>query len=153
MLAFRIAFKANKMEVLRPVIKKTLVKGVIAIAVLSLVLDVNNFFNYTIFLVVSLSMVVAYAFYKRASKYTIEDEAVVLKAPFRSAKRLRYDDIRDLGISQGVLAKMFNCGTVYLVLKHGKGAYTLVSGGSAEALKDVSDPKAVYEKISQRIEA
>lgn len=141
-------------QTLRPVFKKTLVKGIIAVGLFSLLLDINasNILNYLIFLAASLCAVAGYAAYKHATVYTIDDGGVTLKSPLRQkTRRIEFSDIADITLSQGFLAKRFGCGSVFLVLKKGRGSYAIVGGGYAEALRDVPNPQAVYELISNML--
>ncbi|MEM0121487.1 MAG: PH domain-containing protein [Thermoprotei archaeon] len=141
-------------QTLRPLFKKTFVKGVIALALFSLLLEVNtsNILNYLIFVGVSLALIALYAGYKHATVYTIDDEGVVLYSPLRrTPKRIVFSDVVDISVSQGVLAKRFDCGSVFLILRKSKGSYALMGGGYAEALRDVPHPHAVYELISSML--
>lgn len=140
----------------RPVFKKTFVKGLIAVALFSLLLDINasNLPNYFIFLAVSLGLISAYAGYKHATLYTIDDDGITVRNPIsRTSKRIEFSNISDLTISQGFLAKRFGCGSVFLILKRGRGSYALMGGGYAEALRDIPNPQAIYELISNMLGA
>jgi uncharacterized membrane protein YdbT with pleckstrin-like domain len=141
---------------LRPVFKKTFVKGVIALALFSLLLEVNasNLVNYLIFLAVSLALIAGYAGYKHATVYTIDEEGITLQPPLhRPPKRVEFSNVLDISVSQGFLAKRFGCGSVYLVLKKGRGGYALLGGGFAEALRDIPQPEQVREHISEMLGA
>lgn len=138
-------------QTVRPVFKKSFVKGVIALALFSLLLEVNtsNILNYLVFLAASLTLIACYAGYKHATVYTIDDEGITLRTPLRrTPKRVDFADIADITFSQGFLAKRFGCGTVFLVLKRGRGSYAIIGGGYAEALRDIPNPQAVYQLIS-----
>jgi uncharacterized membrane protein YdbT with pleckstrin-like domain len=143
-------------QTLRPLFKKTFVKGVIALALFSLLLEVNesNILNYLLFVGVSVGLIAGYAGYKHATTYTIDDDGITVNPPLRrNPKRVEYTNILDITVSQGFLAKRFDCGSVYLVLKSGKGGYALLGGGYAEALRDIPHPQQVYQTISNMLGA
>ncbi len=138
---------------LRPTVAKTFLKGVIAIGAFSLVLEVgpSNFINYLIFVGLSLAVLVVGLLAKKSSSFRFEDDALVIRRPLRRATSIAYRDIIDLSVSQGMLAKRFNCGTVYVLLKTGSGSLKVMGGGSGEQLEDVRDPDHVYEMVSSRL--
>jgi hypothetical protein len=140
---------------LRPVISKTFVKGAIGIALFSIFLEVNasNIVNYLIFVLVSFLLVALYSLYKRSSNYKLGDEALIITRPLRASRRVRYADIADLSVSQGILARRFHCGTVFVIMKSGRGSYAVAGGGFAEALRDVKEPAKVYDEIASRLDS
>ena len=74
---------------------------------------------------------------------------MVRRFPFKR-KRIPYLDIVGLSISQGVLAKRFKCGSVFLVLKNGRGNTRIMGGGTAEKLEDVRDSDALRKSVADR---
>lgn len=138
---------------LRPAVKKTFIKGIIAIGIFSLFLEINpsTFVNYLIYLALSASLVAAYAFTKHRTVFEFGEEGVEVRRLLRAPRYIRYYDVGDVVISQGRLAKRFNCGSVYLVLKQGKGNVRLMTGGTAERLEDVPDPDGVFEVVTSRL--
>lgn len=71
--------------------------------------------------------------------------------PRKKPKYIWYHDITGVVISQGTLAKRFDCGSVYLLLRRGRGNVRLMAGGTAERLEDVPDPDSVFEVVSSRL--
>jgi len=115
--------------------------------------NASNIVNYLIFVLVSFILVALYSLYKRASHYKLEDEALVIARPLRALKKVRYVDIADLSVSQGILARRFHCGTVFVIMKNGRGSYAVAGGGFAEALRDVKEPTKVYDEIASRLDS
>jgi hypothetical protein len=138
---------------LRPAVRKTFIKGVIAIGAFSLFLEINpsTLGNYLIYLALSVGLLVAYAFAKQRTVFEFGEEGLEVRRLLRKPKCIRYHDVTDIVISQGTLAKRFNCGSVYLVLKRGGGNVRLMAGGTAERLEDVPDPDGVFEVVSSRL--
>lgn len=137
---------------LRPVVTKSFIKGVIAIAVFSLFLQVaSNLLNYFIFLALSFGFLGLYMFIKHKSKFMIGEENIVIKRVFGKSNTVTYQNIYDMSVAQGMLAKRFKCGSVYMILKQGIGGATLMGGGTAERLDDVPNPSYVYDLISSRL--
>ncbi len=138
---------------LRPVVTKTFLKGVIAIVVFSVFLDIgpSNFTNYLIFLSISLGALVIYALVKRQSSFDLMEDKIEIKRLFGKSNTVAYRDILDISISQGILARRFKCGTVYLVLKQGRGSVKVMGGGTAEQLQDIPDPNHIFELVSDRL--
>ena len=140
-------------KTLRPNVKKTLVKGTIGLAVFSLFLEVNpsNFANYLVFLGISYVLLLMYMLYKRSAVYRIESNGILAKRPLSRDIQVPYENIRGLSYAQGMLAKRFSCGTVYIELKRGKGTHRALGGGAVLALRDVPRPLEVYNEISDMI--
>lgn len=138
---------------LRPAVKKTFIKGMIAIGVFSLFLEIkpSTFGNYLIYLALSVGLLTAYAFSKQRTVFEFGEEDLEVRRLLRKPKHIPYHDVTDIVISQGMLAKRFNCGSVYLVLKRGRGNVRLMTGGTAERLEDVPDPDGVFEAVSSRL--
>ncbi len=139
--------------VIHPTVRKTFVKGVIAVALLSLFLDVrgSNLLDYGFFVLISIGVILFYMAEKRSSRYEIGEEGLMITSPLRACKIISYSEIEDISLSQGALAKRFNCGTVFIFLKGRRGGYMSIGGGAAEALRDVTDPKRVYDDIASRL--
>ncbi len=137
---------------LRPAVTKTLIKGVIAIAVFSLFLEIaSNLLNYLIFLALSFAMVGLYMLIKHGSKFMIGEDNIQIKRIFGKSNTVSYQDIYDISVAQGILARRFGCGSVYMILKRGRGGVNLMGGGTAEKLEDVPDPNHVFELISSKL--
>jgi len=138
---------------LRPAIKKTFIKGIIAIGIFSLFLQVNpsTLGNFFIYLALSVGLLAAYAITKQRTVFELGEERLTIRRLLRKPKFILYGDVADIVISQGTLAKRFNCGSIYLVLKKGRGNVRLMAGGTAERLQDVPDPDGVLEAVSSRL--
>ena len=138
---------------LRPIATKTFVKGVIAIAAFSIFLQINasTIGNYLIFLAVSLTAAAVVAFIKRSSVFTIDGDGIKIKRFMKGPSVVRYDNILDITVAQGILARRFNCGSVFFILKGGRGSVRVMGGGVAERLEDVHDPNGVYELIANQL--
>lgn len=152
MLALQVSDQAETLR-LRPQVGKTFIKGAILIAAFSVFLNINasTILNYFIFLALAMCVLSSVAWAKRASVFELAEEGVVVRRfPFKQ-KSIPYPDIVDLSISQGVLAKRFRCGSVFLVLKSGRGNTRIMGGGTAEKLEDVRDPDAVRKFVADRI--
>lgn len=124
----------------------------IAIAAFSTLLEIktSNLANYMIFVLMSLVLAAAYAAMKRSNHYIVGEEGVMIKALFRAPRVISYSDIADLSLSQGALAKRFNCGSVFILLK-GHPNLQLLTGSSAAVLRDVENPTRVFDMIASRL--
>jgi len=140
-------------KALKPNVWKTLLKGTIGLAVFSLFLEVNpsNFGNYLIFLGISYALLLGYMIYKRSSVYTIDSDGIHVKGLFSKVIEVPYENVQGLTYAQGVLAKRFGCGTVYIELKKGRGTHRAMGGGPVLALRDVTKPVDVLNEISDLV--
>jgi membrane protein YdbS with pleckstrin-like domain len=132
---------------------KTFLKGAIAVAVLSLFLQINpsTYINYLIFLALTLGAAALLCAVKRQTRFDIGDDGVHVKRLFHKPSVIRYDNILDISVAQGMLARRFNCGTVFLILKGGPGSVRLMGGGVAEKLEDVKNPDGVMDAVSSKL--
>jgi len=138
---------------LKPNVSKTLVKGTIGIAVFSLFLEVgpSNFVNYLIFLGISYAVLLVYMVSKRSAVYHIDENGISVKRPLRKDINVPFDNIQALSLSQGILARRFGCGSVYIELKRGRGTHRALGGGPVLALRDVPRPAEVSNRISSML--
>lgn len=122
-------------------------------AALSLLLQINpsTYLNYVIFLGLSYSLIGAYMFNKGWTTYTIGDSGILVKRLYGGQISVAYDNIQGLGLSQGMLARRFGCGTVYIELKKGRGTHRSPGGYGVVTLKDIHDPHGVYEGLEDRM--
>jgi Bacterial PH domain len=137
--------------VLHPTVTKTFFKGLIAIGVFSLFLEVNpaNLGNYFIFLAISIALVFCYMGAKWSARYVVGSGGVTIHALLRAEKNIAFSEIEGITISQGILAKRFRCGSLYLQLSaRRKGSYISLTGATAETLRDVKNPNEVYQRIA-----
>jgi len=129
------------------------VKGTIGIAVFSLFLEVNpsNFVNYLVFLCISYLALAVYMLLKKSTIYTMDNAGIRIRRPFRRDIGVPYNNIHGLSYAQGMLARRFGCGTVYIELERGKGTHKALGGGAVVALRDVPRPVEVYGEISNML--
>ena len=137
----------------RPLVLKTFLKGAIAVAVLSPFLEINpkTYVNYLIFLAITLGAAGALSLIKRQTRFRVDDNGVHVKRMFHKPSVIKYDNIYDVSVSQGMLARRFNCGTVFLILKGGPGSVKLMGGGVAEKLEDVRNPERVLDLVTSKL--
>jgi membrane protein YdbS with pleckstrin-like domain len=142
---------------LRPVVTKTYLKGFIGLGAFSLFMQLSlaNLVNYLIFLTFSIAVLTAYVIYKRSSAFEVGEDSINVWRPARrkGAREfvVPYDAVVDVSVAQGLLARRFNCGSVYLILKDDSGNTRLLGGGSAERLQDVPNPYFVYQYVTERL--
>jgi len=138
---------------LRPTVAKTFLKGVLAVAAFSVFLQLSwaNLVHYLIFLGVYFAFLLSLMLLKRADSFVLGYDSISIHRPFRRPASVSYRDILDISVSQGVLARRFRCGTVFLILKAGEGSVKLLGGGVAEQLEDVHDPQRVCDLITSRL--
>jgi len=138
--------------ILRPKVTKTLIKGAIAIGVFSIFLNVaTEFLNYLIFLALAFGCLGLYMWIKHDSIFALGQDNIKIKRKTRKSRSINYTDIYDISVAQGILAKRFGCGSVYIILKKGGGSVKMMGGGSAEKLDDVTNPNYIVELISSRL--
>lgn len=137
-------------KVLRSNVSKSLLKGTIAVALLSPFLEIgpSTYVNYLIFLASFYGLLAAYMLFKRSTVYALGEDGITVRRLFHSEYAIRYDNVQELSYAQGMLAKRFGCGSVYLVMKSGKGPLKSLSGEPVHILKDVQHPVDVYNEIS-----
>lgn len=138
---------------LRSNVTKTFLKGTIGLAIFSLFLEVgpSNFVKYLVFLGISYAILLVYMLLKKSTVYRIDDSGISIERPFRREIRVTYENIQGLSYAQGMLAKRFGCGTVYVELKTGKGTHRTLAGGAVLALRDVPRPVEVYNEITEMV--
>jgi Bacterial PH domain len=138
---------------LRPTVTKTFFKGLIAIGVFSIFLEITpaNLVHYLIFLAISVGLLLALVGMKYSTKIEISEDGLTVKRLFRAVASVRYEDILDITVSQGVLARRFDCGTVFMILKTGRGSVHLMGGGMAEQLEDVPKPNYIRDLLASKL--
>ena len=137
----------------RPVVLKTFLKGAIAVAVLSPFLEISpkTYGNYVIFLAITLGLAALLSVIKRQTRFRIDDDGIHVKRMFQQPNLIKYDNIYDISVSQGMLARRFHSGTVFVILKEGRGSIRLMGGGTAEKLEDVRYPDRVMDLVSSKL--
>ena len=128
------------MLVTRPTAAKTIVKGTVLIFAFSLFLDFYKIFAFLAFLAIVYAMLFLYIAWKKSHVYEFRDEEILIKTPF-STKRILYSQIDDAFISVGFLAKRFNCGSIYLILKDRR----------VEIIKDIPNPEHAFEILRRKV--
>jgi Bacterial PH domain len=133
-------------------VTKSFLKGTIALGVLSVFLQINSstLFNYFIFLGIWYALLAAYILNKGLAVYGITETGVNIKRTLRKPVFTSYDNMQNLGYAQGMLAKRFRCGTVYIELKKGKGTHTASTGTGLYILRDIPNPIGVYQELLSR---
>lgn len=120
---------------IKPVIMKTLIKGTIVLVIFSLFLDIvpSKIINYVIFVILWYILLGAYILWKRTHKYCINENHIIIRELIK-VRSIKTSEIIDCFISQGILAKRFNCGSIYLVLK----------GNRVIIIRDIPQPNTYY---------
>jgi hypothetical protein len=138
---------------LRSNVTKSLIKGSVALGVLSIFLEINpsTFRNYLIFVAIYYSLLAAYMFSKESTVYTLDESGIRIKRPYRKEISVTYENVGNMSYAQGMLARRFKCGTVYVELKKGKGTHTATTGQGLYILKDVPNPVDVYQELLSRV--
>lgn len=137
--------------ILRPTISKTMVKAVIPLLIILPLLNVSRLLSLLIFILMYWVMVVAYALFKHAHTYEITSDYIEFRGLIGRVMRVKYCDIEDVLVSQGPLAKLFNCGSVILVTSSRSGQVVLIGGGYGFRLWDVKEPWNVQKLIINRL--
>ncbi len=132
----------NTHRCIKPVIEKTIIKGTIVLAIFSLFLEItpSKIINYIIFVALWYAMLGIYALWKQMHEYCIEGKSITIRS-FMGIKTVDLGQVIDCFISQGVLAKHFNCGSIYLVLQNRK----------VIIIKDIPQPSTYYETLCRDI--
>jgi uncharacterized membrane protein YdbT with pleckstrin-like domain len=130
-------------------VTKSLIKGTAALAVLSVFLriDPKTFDSYLLFLGASYALIGAYMYNKEYTTYTIGDEGISIRKRLGREQFVAYSNMQGFGYSQGMLARRFKCGTVFVELKQGKGSHKSPEGLGVVILKDVPDPQGLIEEL------
>jgi uncharacterized membrane protein YdbT with pleckstrin-like domain len=138
---------------LRSNVTKSLIKGTVAFAALSVFLQINpsTLRNYLIFVAIYYSLLATYMIFKESTVYTLDESGIRIKRPFRKEIAVTYEGVSDISYAQGMLARRFRCGTVYVELKRGKGTHTASTGAGLYILRDVPNPVNIYEELLSRV--
>lgn len=120
----------------KPFMKKTLVKSAIVFVVVSLLLS-PLFFLVPLLIpfwfAFCLVFFVLYYFNKNAYTYFITDKSIRIEKSWffgNYAREITFDQIRDVHVMQGLLARMFNCGSLVFITTTGLEV-GYVGGGAA----------------------
>jgi uncharacterized membrane protein YdbT with pleckstrin-like domain len=139
-------------RVLRSNSTKSLLKATFALAVLTPFLELSyaHIPNYLIFAGFYYLFVGFYMYFKEATEYKIDDAGIHIKRFRRNEVTITYDNVMGLSTAQGILAKRFKVGTVYVELKKGKGGHRSMAGFPIIALKDLPNPLQLEQEIADR---
>ena len=123
-----------------------------AIAVFSLFLEIQSHpLSYLLFLAATYFFIGLYMLSKESTIYKMDESGITIKSPLRAVVQVPYENVRELSIAQGILARRFGCGTLYVELKKGKGSHTSSTGRGVYALKDIPHPQDISREIADRI--
>lgn len=154
----------------KPYLKKTIIKFSIIFIVISLLLLLVHWLPALIWIVFSSVTFIIYYFNKRAYTYYIADKSVKIEKSWvfgGYVRELTFDQIRDVHVMQGMLARAMNCGSVAFVTTSGLevshvGAAVgrgVIVGGTAPKLVawrggrfwDVREPHKVREILMGKV--
>jgi len=161
----------------KPFMRKTLVKSVMIFVVATLLLSVVFIFLPVLILVWLVCAAVFFVFYyynKSAFTYFITDKSVrVVKSWVfgNYVREITFDQIRDVHIMQGLLARLYNCGSLVFVTATGLevgyvgggaavGGGVIVGGGGAtptvvkgrgNIFWDIKDPGKAREVLMSKL--
>lgn len=155
----------------RPYIKKSIVKAVIFFILLTLLTIWVTPLWSVLFLIYWLPMLV-YLYWKKSHYYRVKPNSVLIVRDWvfgRYQREITFDQIRDVHVQQGLLARLMGCGSVVFVTTSGLevgyvgvGATRRISGGVAvpvlqrgwwNSFLDVPHPEAVREIVMNRLVA
>jgi len=163
----------------KPYLKKTVVKFLLLLAITTAFLFLAGFFLATFFitlaalwLIIMVVIFIPYYYSKRAYTYHITDRSVRIEKSWifgSYVRELTFDQLRDVHVMQGILARAMNCGSVAFVttsgLETGHVAVGvgrgIIFGKTAPRLVtwrggrfwDVRDPWKVHETLMGKIPA
>lgn len=106
----------------KPYLKKTLIKFSITFVLVSLLLLLVHWLLTLIWIVFSLFTFIIYYFNKRAYTYYITDKSARIEKSWvfgNYVRELTFDQIRDVHVMQGMLARAMNCGSLAFVTASG----------------------------------
>ncbi|ADY02383.1 hypothetical protein VMUT_2187 [Vulcanisaeta moutnovskia 768-28] len=127
---------------IKPEVMKTLIKGTIILVIFSLFLDIvpSKFINYIIFVILWYILLSTYMLWKRMHKYCINEGHIIIRGLI-GVRSVNASEIIDCFISQGILAKHFNCGSIYLVLQDNK----------VIIIRDIPQPNTYYSILCKNL--
>ncbi|MEM1553064.1 MAG: SHOCT domain-containing protein [Thermoproteota archaeon] len=106
----------------KPYLKKTVIKFLITFAIVSLLLLLVHWLPTLLWVALSLAAFIIYYFNKRAYAYYITDKSVRIEKSWvfgGYVRELTLDQIRDVHVMQGMLARAMNCGSIVFVTTSG----------------------------------
>lgn len=133
----------------KPYIKKTIVKAFILYIIVSLFFIWTIIFAPHAFLIYTISIWIIVAFYiywKKAHTYYVMENSVLITRDWvfgKYQREITFDRIQDVHIQQGLLARMFKCGSVVFVTSSGLEVGYVVSGGGEYVYAGKAIPRLV----------
>ncbi|WP_292000393.1 PH domain-containing protein [Caldivirga sp.] len=137
--------------ILRPVVTKTLIKALIPLLIILPLLNLSRLTSLLIFTSIYWMMIVVYVLFKRAHSYEITSDYIEFKGLMNRGMRVKYWDIEDVFVSQGPLARLFNCGSVIIVTSSRNWQVVVIGSGYGVRLWDVREPWSVQRLIISRL--
>jgi membrane protein YdbS with pleckstrin-like domain len=123
----------------KPGIEKTTIKSLFALAVFSVVLEINSrtIYNYLIFVGVWILLTAIYEAYKYSTRFALSDNGLEIRTPLKY-RVIPYSKINDAFLVSGFLQKRFKLSSVYVVMqKNAVGLRDLMGGEGI--LNDIED--------------
>lgn len=125
----------------KPGIEKTTIKSLFALAIFSVVLEINSrtIYNYLIFVGVWILITAIYEAYKYSTRFALTDNGLEIKSPMKF-RVIPYSRINDAFLVSGFLQKRFKLTSVYVVLQK-----------NAVGLRDIKEGEELLNDIEDRI--
>lgn len=120
----------------KPTGRRLLIEGTIILLIFSLFLEIRNIIDYLIFVVIWYTILVLLILWFKSYTYCIVGNKVIIKSII-GRKVITLENLKDIFISQGPIARRLNCGSIYIVPEAGK----------ITVLIDIKNPQEFLEKI------
>ena len=130
----------------KPYLKKTIIKFLITFTVVSLLLLLVHWLPTLLWVAFSLVAFIFYYFNKRAYTYYITDKSIRIEKSWvfgNYARALTFDQLRDVHVMQGILARSMNCGSVAFVTSSGLEVGYIGAGVGKGAIIGGTTPRLV----------
>lgn len=163
----------------KPYIRKTIVKAIIIYALLTLLfswLFILVPLLFVIYTILAWSFIAFYIYWKRAHTYYVKENSILITRSwvFGTYRReLTFDRLHDVHVQQGLLARLFKCGSVVFVttaglevgyvgaggggrvyrsgIIFGGGAIPIILRGAWNSFLDVRFPEHASELIAKKL--
>lgn len=154
----------------KPFLKKTTIKFLIASTIILFLSLLVHWLLALLWLILSLLIFTVYYFNKRAYTYYVTERGVRIEKSWvfgSYVRELTFDQIRDVHVMQGILARTMNCGSIAFVTSSGLevahvGAAVgrgVIVGGTAPRLVawkggrfwDIREPHRVRDMLMDKI--
>ncbi|MEM2008189.1 MAG: PH domain-containing protein [Ignisphaera sp.] len=141
----------------KPYIKKTIVKAFILYIIIGIIISPffiwtiifapDVFLTYVIIYTISTWIFVAfYIYWKKAHTYYVMENSVLITRDWvfgKYQREITFDRIQDVHVQQGLLARMFKCGSVVFVTSSGLEVGYVVGGGGGYFYAGKAVPRLV----------